>query len=91
MGVLSWIVVGLVVGAIARLLVRGPHALGCIGTIALGILGSIVGGTVINVLTGQGFDVAPSGFFGSVLGAVLVLVAARIFGGGAKRPGILER
>ncbi len=86
MGLLSWIIAGLIVGAIARFLVRGPHPLGCIGTIGLGILGSIVGGTVLNVLTGRGLDVAPSGFLGSVFGAVLLLVLARMFGQRSQPP-----
>ena len=86
MGLLSWILAGLIVGAIARFLVRGPHPLGCIGTIGLGIFGSIVGGTVLNVLAGRGLDVAPSGFLGSVFGAVLLLVLARLFGSGPRSP-----
>ena len=85
MGILSWIVPGLIVGAIALLLVRGPHNLGCIGTIGLGIIGSVVGGTMINVLTGDGVEVAPAGFLGSVFGGVLVLVLARTFGSPPRR------
>ena len=69
---------GLIVGAIARTLVRGQHRLGCIGTSALGMLGSIVGGTVVNAFAGRGLEVAPSGFFGSLLGAVIVLVLASL-------------
>jgi uncharacterized membrane protein YeaQ/YmgE (transglycosylase-associated protein family) len=79
-GLFSWLLTGLVVGMIARLLVRGRHALGCFGTIGLGMIGSLVGGTALNVLTGNGFDLAGSGFFGSVFGAVLLLVLVRIFG-----------
>lgn len=80
MGLLSWMFAGLIIGAIARFLVRGPHPLGCFGTIGLGIFGSIVGGTLLNVLGGDGLDVATSGFFGSVFGAVLLLVGARWLG-----------
>ncbi len=87
MGLLSWMLAGLIVGAIARFLVRGPHPLGCFGTIGLGILGSIFGGTVLNVLSGNGLEVAPSGFLGSVFGAVLLLVLARTFGQRSLPPG----
>lgn len=80
MVVLYWIVTGLIVGIVARFLVKGPHPLGCIGTIGLGILGSLVGGTILNVLSGDGMKMASSGFLGSVFGAVLLLVAARLFG-----------
>lgn len=80
MVVLYWIVTGLIVGIVARFLVKGPHPLGCIGAIGLGILGSLVGGTILNVLSGNGMEMASSGFLGSVFGAVLLLVAARLFG-----------
>lgn len=86
MGLLSWMLAGLIVGAIARFLVRGPHALGCIGTIGLGILGSIVGGTVLSALNGDGFEVRGTNFLGSVFGAVLLLVLARLFGPGQRAP-----
>ncbi len=81
MGLLGWIVTGFLIGVVARFLVAGPHPLGCIGTVALGMIGSVVGGTMLNVFNGDGFEVASSGFFGSVFGAVIVLVLARLFGG----------
>ncbi|MGH1504555.1 MAG: GlsB/YeaQ/YmgE family stress response membrane protein [Acidimicrobiales bacterium] len=83
MGVLGWLLSGLIIGAIARFLVRGPHHLGCIGTIGLGMIGSLVGGTALNALGGNGLELSGSGFFGSVFGAVLVLVLARLFSGRA--------
>ena len=79
MGVLSWLIGGFIIGLLARMVVPGNRGLGCIGTIGLGMIGSLVGGTVLNALTGDGFDLGGSGFFGSLFGAVLVLVAARIF------------
>ncbi len=78
MGFLLWVLTGLIIGSIAKVLVKGNHDLGCIGTSALGLIGSIVGGTVLNVIAGRGADVAAAGFFGSVLGAVLVLVIAQL-------------
>lgn len=86
MGLISWLVTGLIVGAIARLLVRGPQNLGCIGTSVLGILGSIVGGTLFNALTGNGLELRTSGFLGAVAGAVILLVLARLFGRGQRPP-----
>ena len=71
MGILGWLVLGLVAGALARLLVPGRDPIGLIGTILLGIVGSLVGGFLADAL----FDDEAIGLFGSVVGAVLVLLA----------------
>ncbi|MEL7157831.1 MAG: GlsB/YeaQ/YmgE family stress response membrane protein [Actinomycetota bacterium] len=84
MGLLSWLLTGLIVGAIARFLIPGPHHLGCIGTSVLGILGSIVGGTIFNALAGDGFELQTSGFLGAVFGAAVLLVLGRVLGGGQR-------
>ena len=77
MGLLAWIVVGLVAGLIARSVVPTGRHLGCLGTIVLGIVGSVVGGTLASLIRDDGFDLARSGWIGSILGAVLVLVIVR--------------
>ncbi len=79
MGLLAWIAVGLVAGVLARVVVRPGHHLGCLGTIAVGLVGSLVGGTLANVLSGDGLDVAASGIIGSALGAILILALARLY------------
>jgi uncharacterized membrane protein YeaQ/YmgE (transglycosylase-associated protein family) len=74
MQILSWIVFGLVVGAIARLLIPGRDPMGWIATIALGIIGSFVGGLMAYLLK-LGTDVyAPAGWIFSILGAVVALL-----------------
>ncbi|MDH3706614.1 MAG: GlsB/YeaQ/YmgE family stress response membrane protein [Acidimicrobiia bacterium] len=78
MGLLSWLLVGLVAGAIARALVPGSRHLGCAGTLALGLLGSLVGGTLGNVVGGDGVDFAAAGLLGSILGAFVVLGAVQL-------------
>lgn len=70
MSILGWLVLGLVAGALARLLVPGRDPIGLIGTILLGIIGSLVGGFLADAL----FDDEAIGLFGSVVGAVLVLL-----------------
>ena len=77
MGPFVWIIFGFVVGLVSQWLVKGNRKLGCLGTIGLGVIGSLVGGTIWNVLTGSGLDVAPGGLFLSVVGAVIVLTAAK--------------
>jgi uncharacterized membrane protein YeaQ/YmgE (transglycosylase-associated protein family) len=85
MGLISWLVVGLIAGAVARLLVRGHQNLGCIGTMVLGILGSFVGGTLFNAVAGNGFELRATGLLGAIAGAVILLVLARLVGGGRSR------
>ena len=80
MGVFAWLLGGLIIGAIARTLVKGRFNLGCIGTTGLGMLGSLVGGTVWNAFRGQGMTLTAGGFITSVFGAVLVLVLVRLLG-----------
>jgi uncharacterized membrane protein YeaQ/YmgE (transglycosylase-associated protein family) len=76
MGIIGWIVFGLVVGIIARFLIPGPHPMGFIMTTLLGVAGSFVGGWLGTMFHGGPVDIAqPSGWIGSIIGAVLLLVA----------------
>jgi uncharacterized membrane protein YeaQ/YmgE (transglycosylase-associated protein family) len=61
---------GLIVGAIARLLVPGPQPLGVLGTAAAGVAGAFLGGIVGRLLFGPTY--AP-GWIMSILGAMLVV------------------
>lgn len=69
------IIIGLIAGAVARLLVPGRDPIGIVGTIVLGIVGSFVGGFLGRLLFhhGSGF-VQPSSWIGSIIGAVIVLL-----------------
>jgi uncharacterized membrane protein YeaQ/YmgE (transglycosylase-associated protein family) len=71
------IIVGLIAGAIARLLVPGKQDLSIPATILIGIIGSFVGGFLGYLLfhkdSQDGF-VQPSSWFGSIIGAVIVLL-----------------
>ena len=73
-GLCTWIVVGLIVGAIARLLFPGKQPMGWIGTAVLGMAGSLVGGFLSSLLWRGDFRVFhPGGLISSVLGAMLLL------------------
>ena len=78
LGVLGWIVFGLIVGVIGKLLMPGRDPGGMIVTVLLGIAGALVGGFLGRAvgLYGPG---DPAGIFMSVIGAVLLLFAYRKF------------
>ncbi len=80
MGIISTIIIGLLVGAIAKLLMPGRDPGGWIITILLGIAGSFVAGFLGRSL-GWYQDGAPAGFLASVVGAVLILVVYRLVSG----------
>jgi uncharacterized membrane protein YeaQ/YmgE (transglycosylase-associated protein family) len=72
--IIGWIIFGLVVGLIARLLVPGKDKIGVLPTIGLGILGSVVGGLVLSLFTGRITLSNPIGWIGSIIFAVILLV-----------------
>lgn len=76
MEILWWILFGLVVGAIAKLLMPGKDPGGWVVTILLGIAGSFVGGFIANALMGGANSTV--GFIGSILGAILLLFIYRL-------------
>ncbi len=78
MGLMSWFVVGLIAGLIARTLVRPGLNAGCIGTGLLGMGGSLVGGMIANLIGGDGLDFSRSGLLGSIIGSVVVFVVIRL-------------
>jgi uncharacterized membrane protein YeaQ/YmgE (transglycosylase-associated protein family) len=75
--ILSILVIGLLAGALARLLVPGRQHISVVMTIVLGVVGSFVGGflgyLIFHKDSAEGFF-QPSGIIGSVIGAVVVLV-----------------
>lgn len=76
-GILGWIVFGLVVGIIAKLLMPGRDPGGIVITILLGIVGAVVGGFLGRALGLYGPD-EPAGLIVSTLGAIVVLVLYRL-------------
>lgn len=76
---IGWIIFGLIIGGLARLLMPGSDPLGCLGTILLGVGGSLLGGFLANLLLGRGEEFQPASFLGSLLGALLLLFLARQF------------
>jgi uncharacterized membrane protein YeaQ/YmgE (transglycosylase-associated protein family) len=83
MGIISWIVFGLVAGVIAKLLMPGRDPGGCIITMLLGVAGAFVGGFVFELLTGRPqvirFDLGS--LLVAVIGPIIVLVIYRLIAG----------
>jgi uncharacterized membrane protein YeaQ/YmgE (transglycosylase-associated protein family) len=85
MGILSWIVVGLIAGLLAKLILPGDNPGGLIVTTAIGMVGAVVGGFVIGILGGAG----ATGFnvwsiLVATLGAIILLFVYRLFTGGRR-------
>ena len=76
-GILGWMVFGLVIGAIAKLLMPGRDPGGIIVTMLLGILGAVVGGFVGRAV-GLYQPGEPAGFFMATLGAIVLLFIYRL-------------
>ena len=79
MGILAWIVVGLVAGVLAKIAMPGPDPGGIILTVVIGIAGAIVGGLIVNAVLGRpgvtGFDLPT--VLVATLGAILLLTVYR--------------
>ena len=75
----SWIVVGLIAGALAGFLVPGRERFGCIGTILVGIAGGFIGGWIwTNVLDNDPATGFLGALFVAVIGSVIVLLIIRL-------------
>jgi uncharacterized membrane protein YeaQ/YmgE (transglycosylase-associated protein family) len=73
---LGWILAGLIIGALAKLLMPGRDPGGMMVTILLGIAGAVVGGFIGRAMGLYGPD-EPAGWIVSILGAVLLLAGYR--------------
>jgi uncharacterized membrane protein YeaQ/YmgE (transglycosylase-associated protein family) len=81
MGLLLFILFGLVVGFLARAILPGRQSMGLIMTAILGMVGSLLGGFVGSMVAGDSINrVHSAGLIGSVLGALLVLALATMGG-----------
>jgi uncharacterized membrane protein YeaQ/YmgE (transglycosylase-associated protein family) len=77
MGIIAWIVFGLIIGLLARAVVPGRQSMGLVMTIVLGVAGSLIGGFLGSALFGRGAGepgMHPAGFIGSLIGAVVLLL-----------------
>jgi uncharacterized membrane protein YeaQ/YmgE (transglycosylase-associated protein family) len=82
MGIIAFIIVGLIAGLIARAILPGRQSMGLIATALLGIVGSFVGGLIGNLFSRNRslFDLHPSGILMSVIGSIVVLMLVGMAG-----------
>ncbi|NOK14043.1 GlsB/YeaQ/YmgE family stress response membrane protein [Corallococcus exercitus] len=76
MGIITFIIIGLIAGLIARAILPGKQSMGLVATTLLGMVGSLVGGLIGSLFTRNGrlFDLHASGIIMSVVGAIIVLL-----------------
>jgi uncharacterized membrane protein YeaQ/YmgE (transglycosylase-associated protein family) len=86
MGVLSFLLFGLVAGVAARIVTPGRHAIGCLATMVVGVVGAFIGGLIGDVVLGHrirfGWHLGP--FLLAVVGAVLLLLLLESIAGRRK-------
>lgn len=85
MGIITWIVFGLIVGLIAKLLTPGRDPGGFVVTVLIGIGGSLLGGFLGRAFGLYGPDQPAGGFIMSVLGAIVLLALYHLASGGTRR------
>lgn len=81
MGIIAFLIMGLIAGFIARWIMPGPDPMGWLGTMVLGVIGSFVGGTLAALLFGGNLDLSAAGLVGSIVGALIALYVYRQMGG----------
>ncbi len=82
MGILGWVVVGFVAGALARAATGGEWNFGCLGTIAVGVIGGLLGGMLFNLAGDRGIgEFGIRSMFVAFVGAVVLLAAVGLVTG----------
>lgn len=82
---IGFIVAGLIIGALARLIKPGKQNLGWIATLLLGLAGSVIGGVIASLLgTGQIFELNVLGFIVAVIAAIALIGIAEGMAGRRK-------
>jgi uncharacterized membrane protein YeaQ/YmgE (transglycosylase-associated protein family) len=90
---IGFIVAGLIIGLLARLILPGRQHIGLLWTLVLGVVGSVIGGTIANAIgSGDIMELNVFGFICAVIAAVVLLaVADRAQLGAGPRRGQLGR
>jgi uncharacterized membrane protein YeaQ/YmgE (transglycosylase-associated protein family) len=73
MGVIGFIIIGIIAGYLGRLLMPGKQKMGFVQTALLGMAGSLVGGILGSLIFEGDLDLSAAGFIGSIIGVLIVL------------------
>ena len=85
MGILSWIIVGIVAGALAKMVVPGEGPGGLIGDLIVGVVGAFIGGWIFNFFGHAGFEgLSLWSIVVAFVGAVVLLIVLRALTGGRR-------
>jgi uncharacterized membrane protein YeaQ/YmgE (transglycosylase-associated protein family) len=85
-GLIGWIVVGFVAGALARAVTGGGWNLGCLGTIVVGVVGGLLGGWLFSLAGDEGIgDFGLRSMFVAFVGAVVLLALVSLVTGRGRR------
>ncbi len=81
---IGFIIAGLIIGALARLILPGKQKIGLLLTLLIGVIGSVIGGTIANLIgSGDIFELNIIGFVAAVVASVILLSVAERAGLGA--------
>jgi uncharacterized membrane protein YeaQ/YmgE (transglycosylase-associated protein family) len=82
MNIIAWIVLGLIAGAIAKMIYPGTQGGGFISTMILGVVGAFIGGTLHTLISTGKFDLASPtfNFIGIIVAVVGALIAIFLWG-----------
>jgi uncharacterized membrane protein YeaQ/YmgE (transglycosylase-associated protein family) len=81
-GIISWLVIGLIAGILGKLIMPGRDPSGLLLTIVIGMIGALVGGLIVRLLGGTGLtEFGVWSILVATLGAVILLAIYRLFAG----------
>lgn len=80
MGILTWIIFGLIAGGLAKLIMPGDDPGGCIVTMLIGVAGAFLGGFLYELFSSQGFNASfdIGSFIVAIVGALIILGLYRL-------------
>jgi uncharacterized membrane protein YeaQ/YmgE (transglycosylase-associated protein family) len=85
MGIIGWIVVGLLAGGLARWVVKDDRT-GCVYTMVIGVLGALIGGGLMSAIDEEGVDeLSIRSVLVAALGAILLLLVLQALAGRRRR------